>query len=337
MADKPSQPKSLDQVANNITNGIIEKPSVIAARPKNGAAIAIVDPKPTTIIPGANIAATTIVAPATDAAEANPKKSGIRIKYSGINNGAKRLSIVEQNNSAKPNLPKEPIAQIPSNILEAKENKHVPAVTPKPTKDTRDHENSFEELVKFADIDDIELPDGTKIGFPTELQDFGSPGYDGNNSMDSSMDSSMSMNESSVASSLDVALKAKKSLNRGKPRHILRHQKHKNYTRSGDDGSSSSNGVFKCRHCGKRYRWKSTLRRHENDECGNKLPAHECPYCPYKAKQRGNLGVHVRKHHADKPELESKRKRRTLWMANWTDSHSITQITFSILIMIYFS
>ncbi|XP_023934586.1 longitudinals lacking protein, isoforms J/P/Q/S/Z [Bicyclus anynana] len=54
---------------------------------------------------------------------------------------------------------------------------------------------------------------------------------------------------------------------------------------------------FECRHCGKRYRWKSTLRRHENVECGGKAPAHQCPYCAYRAKQRGNLGVHIRKHH----------------------------------------
>lgn len=79
--------------------------------------------------------------------------------------------------------------------------------------------------------------------------------------------------------------------------------------RSFDGGKDKT---WACRHCGKRYRWKSTLRRHENDECGNKEPSHQCPYCEYKAKQRGNLGVHVRKHHADKPKLESCRKRRTV-------------------------
>ncbi|XP_039480182.1 longitudinals lacking protein isoform X3 [Drosophila santomea] len=89
-----------------------------------------------------------------------------------------------------------------------------------------------------------------------------------------------------------------------------------------DYGGSSSNGsttspngigldgepVYECRHCGKKYRWKSTLRRHENVECGGKEPSHQCPYCPYKSKQRGNLGVHVRKHHTDLPQLPSKRR-----------------------------
>lgn len=65
---------------------------------------------------------------------------------------------------------------------------------------------------------------------------------------------------------------------------------------AGSEGDDVSRH-FECRHCGKKYRWKSTLRRHENVECGGKAPAHQCPYCSYKAKQRGNLGVHIRKHH----------------------------------------
>lgn len=75
-------------------------------------------------------------------------------------------------------------------------------------------------------------------------------------------------------------------------------------TSIGPDGEP----VYECRHCGKKYRWKSTLRRHENVECGGKEPSHQCPYCPYKSKQRGNLGVHVRKHHAHMPQLTSKRR-----------------------------
>lgn len=77
-----------------------------------------------------------------------------------------------------------------------------------------------------------------------------------------------------------------------------------------EENSSQIDKPFGCRHCGKMYRWKSTLRRHENVECGGKAPSYECPYCSYKAKQRGNLGVHVRKHHPEMPQLESRRKKQ---------------------------
>ncbi|XP_023313360.1 zinc finger protein 677-like [Trichogramma pretiosum] len=54
---------------------------------------------------------------------------------------------------------------------------------------------------------------------------------------------------------------------------------------------------FRCRFCGKGYRWKSTMRRHETVECGGKPPAYQRPKCPYKARQRGNLTVHYKRHH----------------------------------------
>ncbi|XP_003698097.1 longitudinals lacking protein, isoforms F/I/K/T-like [Apis florea] len=54
---------------------------------------------------------------------------------------------------------------------------------------------------------------------------------------------------------------------------------------------------FRCQFCGKGYRWKSTMRRHEMVECGGKPPAFQCPMCPYKARQRGNLTVHYKRHH----------------------------------------
>ncbi|XP_014217465.1 longitudinals lacking protein, isoforms F/I/K/T-like [Copidosoma floridanum] len=59
----------------------------------------------------------------------------------------------------------------------------------------------------------------------------------------------------------------------------------------------SQSREFRCRFCGKGYRWKSTMRRHEVLECGNKPPSFQCPQCPYKARQRGNLTVHFKRHH----------------------------------------
>ncbi|XP_028897663.2 longitudinals lacking protein [Zeugodacus cucurbitae] len=96
---------------------------------------------------------------------------------------------------------------------------------------------------------------------------------------------------------------------------------------SGHESGNNENGtegpepIYECRHCGKKYRWKSTLRRHENVECGGKEPSHQCPYCPYKSKQRGNLGVHVRKHHSDLPQLASKRRSK---YSNKLDSGNIS-------------
>ncbi|XP_070502982.1 longitudinals lacking protein, isoforms F/I/K/T-like isoform X1 [Chironomus tepperi] len=91
----------------------------------------------------------------------------------------------------------------------------------------------------------------------------------------------------------------------------------KKYYATASDNSMASDGEeagrqYECRHCGKRYRWKSTLRRHENVECGGKEASHQCPYCNYKAKQRGNLGVHIRKHHQDRPPLETRRSKKSL-------------------------
>lgn len=61
--------------------------------------------------------------------------------------------------------------------------------------------------------------------------------------------------------------------------------------------SSKEPTEYACQHCGKLYKWKSTMRRHERVECGGKEPTYQCDLCPYKAKQKGNLLVHTRKHH----------------------------------------
>lgn len=63
---------------------------------------------------------------------------------------------------------------------------------------------------------------------------------------------------------------------------------------------TASDFLNTCHQCGKVYKWKSTLARHLNVECGGKEPNFQCKYCVYKAKQLGNLKVHIRKHHNEK-------------------------------------
>lgn len=175
--------------------------------------------------------------------------------------------------------------------------------------------------IKYADIDDIELPDGTKIGYSTDISELKrlqqqqqqQPVSTHNEiSNDASYNSNLAEKYSILAATalknFDFAIN-ESSLNQTNGSITSINNDRLNETASNHENSAEE--LFACRHCGKKYRWKSTLRRHENDECGNKEPSHQCPYCPYKAKQRGNLGVHVRKHHANMPQLESRRKRKS--------------------------
>lgn len=51
-----------------------------------------------------------------------------------------------------------------------------------------------------------------------------------------------------------------------------------------------------CCFCGKWYRSKTSLGLHKRLECG-KEPAFQCPYCPLRTHQKGNLQVHIKKKH----------------------------------------
>lgn len=174
-----------------------------------------------------------------------------------------------------------------NNVLNEHNVRHLPArkkepisnkKTDIPSKADATNENGkpIEESAKFADVELL----GDSLNADTSKTALASP-----------------------AASSSAVRKAKKRARK------IAVNKNTKLHRSFDSGKDKT---WACRHCGKRYRWKSTLRRHENDECGNKEPSHQCPHCEYKAKQRGNLGVHVRKHHPDKPKLESCRKRRTV-------------------------
>ena len=57
-----------------------------------------------------------------------------------------------------------------------------------------------------------------------------------------------------------------------------------------------SDDGFGCSACGKLYRWKNNLYRHLKLECG-KEPQFHCPYCPHRAKRKGNLEKHIELKH----------------------------------------
>ena len=49
---------------------------------------------------------------------------------------------------------------------------------------------------------------------------------------------------------------------------------------------------FVC-HCGKKYKWWDSLRRHKRVDCGNKEKKFSCHKCDKKFKYRYELGNHV--------------------------------------------
>jgi uncharacterized C2H2 Zn-finger protein len=54
--------------------------------------------------------------------------------------------------------------------------------------------------------------------------------------------------------------------------------------------------LFLCPKCCKVYRWKKSLLLHVRYECG-KEPQFRCPYCPHRAKLKGNLLRHMKRKH----------------------------------------
>ncbi|KAJ9596802.1 hypothetical protein L9F63_012183, partial [Diploptera punctata] len=56
-------------------------------------------------------------------------------------------------------------------------------------------------------------------------------------------------------------------------------------------------GAYICSGCGKLYKWRTSMLKHKRQECG-KEPQFQCPYCPKKTKQKGNLMQHIKSIHA---------------------------------------
>ena len=55
--------------------------------------------------------------------------------------------------------------------------------------------------------------------------------------------------------------------------------------------------AYKCGKCMKGYKYKVNLTKHIRYECDVE-PKFNCPFCPYKSKQKGNLKTHVFKKHS---------------------------------------
>ncbi|KAG8259306.1 hypothetical protein J6590_014775 [Homalodisca vitripennis] len=58
---------------------------------------------------------------------------------------------------------------------------------------------------------------------------------------------------------------------------------------------------FPCYQCHKAYRHKTSLTKHLKYECG-KEAQFRCEFCPYRAKQKANMNVHVMIKHGN-PQL----------------------------------
>ncbi|KAJ1529434.1 hypothetical protein ONE63_006212 [Megalurothrips usitatus] len=81
----------------------------------------------------------------------------------------------------------------------------------------------------------------------------------------------------------------------GVPVHaeVLEEDDARSARRSPAAGTAAVRRRLACPKCGKSYRWKDSLRRHQRVECG-KEPQHCCPYCLYRFKHRFHLNAHIR-------------------------------------------
>lgn len=141
--------------------------------------------------------------------------------------------------------------------------------------------------LKYADMDDIELPDGTKIGYPVDseikrMQQHATHHQDGTLSDSSNTGTTYATNLAEKYSILAATALKNFDLSLSESGSALNQSNGTIITNNGsmselrsivvtgtNNESSEGDGgeeLFACRHCGKKYRWKSTLRRHENDE-----------------------------------------------------------------------
>ncbi|PSN29352.1 hypothetical protein C0J52_26516 [Blattella germanica] len=56
---------------------------------------------------------------------------------------------------------------------------------------------------------------------------------------------------------------------------------------------------YTCIRCGRRYKWKCSLKSHLINECGQE-PQFQCQYCPLRCKVKSSLLRHIRNVHVGK-------------------------------------
>ncbi|KAG8308325.1 hypothetical protein J6590_002413 [Homalodisca vitripennis] len=82
---------------------------------------------------------------------------------------------------------------------------------------------------------------------------------------------------------------------------------------------SQEGSSFVCDNCGKIYSYQRSLNLHRRLECG-KHPSFKCPLCEKRCHQRGNLTLHVRKHHPEHFQNYQSQQRSSRLGANNTVS-----------------
>ena len=67
--------------------------------------------------------------------------------------------------------------------------------------------------------------------------------------------------------------------------------------KNGSKQKKEEPGSYICNGCGKVYKWRTSMLKHRRQECG-KEPQFQCPYCPKRSKQKGNLMQHIKSIHS---------------------------------------
>ncbi|XP_033333677.2 longitudinals lacking protein [Megalopta genalis] len=81
----------------------------------------------------------------------------------------------------------------------------------------------------------------------------------------------------------------------GQSQHQQQHQQQQQA--EGKSSRNDSGAINVCFGCGKRYKWRDSLLRHQRVECGNKEKKFCCTLCPKKFYHQYKLNEHYQGRH----------------------------------------